>query len=500
MEATARPRPSKLHMPARLLRAVPNERLVALVRAGSEPAFEAIYERHHRGILAFCRHMLGSAHEAEDAVQHTFLAAYRDLLASEKPIVLRPWLYAIARNRSLSTLRARRERPASDEADLEVATEGLAAQVERRQDLRELLADIGRLPDEQRGALVLAELGDLSHEEVADVMGVRKEKVKALVFQARESLAVGRQARETPCAEVREELSTARGAALRRAPLRRHLGECAGCRAFRDEIKQQRRAMAAILPVIPTAGLKAGSLPWIAGAGGAGAAGGGLAGGAAGVGGATAAGAASTGVGGLVAGVTIAKVLAVAAVVAGTGGGLAVVHQLRSSGDRSTTQRTAAARPSVAAGAPAAIPVLGVAVAASPVPGSATGTPAQSSGPSARGKRPKGERGRSDTAANRTKEKKGRDERVSNGAGNQGRGNDAGGSKGGGAAKGGETKDQSASGGTQGGPNGGGQNGGGATGGGKKGDGDSTGGSGSGSGGPAAPAPAPASEGKGKAN
>ena len=116
-------------MPARLLRMAPDERLVTLVRDGSEPAFEALYERHHRGILAFCRHMLGSAHEAEDAVQHAFLAAYRDLVASEKPIVLRPWLYAIARNRSLSILRARRERPASDEEALEVATEGLGAQV-----------------------------------------------------------------------------------------------------------------------------------------------------------------------------------------------------------------------------------------------------------------------------------------------------------------------------------------------------------------------------------
>ena len=228
MEATTGPRPPKrLHVPARMLRLAADERLVALVRDGSEPAFEAMYERHHRGILAFCRHMLGSPQEAEDAVQHTFLAAYRNLLASEKPIVLRPWLYAIARNRSLSILRARRERPASDEEVLEVATEGLGAQVERRQDLREVLADLGRLPDEQRGALVLAELGDLSHEEIADVIGVGKGKVKALVFQARESLAAGREARETPCAEVREELATARSAALRRAPLRRHLDECA---------------------------------------------------------------------------------------------------------------------------------------------------------------------------------------------------------------------------------------------------------------------------------
>ena len=59
-----------------------DESLVASVRGGSEPAFEVLYDRHLRGILGFCRHCSGSAEEAEDAVQHTFMAAYRDLLAS----------------------------------------------------------------------------------------------------------------------------------------------------------------------------------------------------------------------------------------------------------------------------------------------------------------------------------------------------------------------------------------------------------------------------------
>src|SRR5918994_6648121 len=124
-------------VPARLLRLASDERLVDALRGGSEPAFEVIYTRHHRGVLSFCRHMLGSVEEAEDAVQHTFLAAYRDLLRSAKPIRLRPWLYAIARNRCFSVLRARRERMADE--PLEPSTEHLAQQVERRHDLRALL-------------------------------------------------------------------------------------------------------------------------------------------------------------------------------------------------------------------------------------------------------------------------------------------------------------------------------------------------------------------------
>src|SRR5581483_5893959 len=126
-----------------LLRLASDSRLVTLVRQGRGAAFEAVYDRHHRAILAFCRHMLGDPDEAQDAVQHTFLAAYNDLIASDKPIHLRAWLFTIARNRCYTILRSRREQPSAD-LD-EVATEGLASQVQRRQDLRDLVTDMRRL-------------------------------------------------------------------------------------------------------------------------------------------------------------------------------------------------------------------------------------------------------------------------------------------------------------------------------------------------------------------
>jgi len=241
-------------LPASLLRLASDERLVELLRGGSEPAFEALYARHHRGVLSFCRHMLGSADEAEDALQHTFLDAFRDLLGSRKEIALRPWLYTIARNRCLTVLRARRE-PVDDLA--EPSTEQLSDEVERRHDLRALLGDLAGLPDDQRAALVLAELGDLSHDEIGQALGCRREKVKALVFQARSSLIASRAARELPCDEVREQLANLRGGALRRNTLRRHLRECEGCREFEAQVHAQRRALALILPVMPSIGLKA---------------------------------------------------------------------------------------------------------------------------------------------------------------------------------------------------------------------------------------------------
>ena len=116
------------------------------------------------------------------------------------------------------------------------------------------------LPDDQRAALVLAELESLSHEQIGEALGVPREKVKALVFQARESLVASRTARETDCAEIREQLANGRGGALRRANLRRHLRDCAGCRDFRKQVEHQRRQLAVLLPVAPTIALKEGVL------------------------------------------------------------------------------------------------------------------------------------------------------------------------------------------------------------------------------------------------
>ncbi len=277
MEASAPPRPrAPLRSPDRL-RSCGDAELVRLVRLGHEPAFEQIYDRHHRGILAFCRHMLGSRDEGEDAVQHTFIAAYRDLRGSDKPIHLKAWLYTIARNRCLSMLRARREQVSIE--DVEPSTDGLAAEVQRRQDLKDMLVDLQRLPEDQRAALVLSELGALSHEEIAMSLDVRKEKVKALVFQARESLTSSRRARDTDCAEIQKQLAVLRGGSLRRTTLRRHVDQCPACAAYRAEVQRQRAALAIILPVAPSAGLKAGVLSAAVGAGAGGgaiAAGGGL--------------------------------------------------------------------------------------------------------------------------------------------------------------------------------------------------------------------------------
>ena len=107
-----------------------------------------------------------------------------------------------------------------------------------------LVRDVQRLPPDQRAALVLFEVGDHSHQDIAAVLGVRREKVKALVFQAREALMGWRTARETPCGHVREQIATLSGGALGRGTLRRHVEQCAGCADYEVAVRRQRAALA----------------------------------------------------------------------------------------------------------------------------------------------------------------------------------------------------------------------------------------------------------------
>ena len=81
--------------------------------------------------------MLGNREDGEDALQQAFLRAHRALTEGRAPDRVRPWLFAIARNRCLTLLAARRDAAVPPE-DVEPSFDGLADDVERRADLREL--------------------------------------------------------------------------------------------------------------------------------------------------------------------------------------------------------------------------------------------------------------------------------------------------------------------------------------------------------------------------
>jgi RNA polymerase sigma factor (sigma-70 family) len=306
--------------------------LIARVRDGDEHAFEQIYERYGTTILAFCTHLARQREDAEDAVQHSFLAAYRQILGSSDPLELRPWLFTVARNRCLTQMRSHADRALSfDVPSPEVA--GLAEQVERREELRQLVVDLGMLPEPQRAALLLSQLDAMPYAEIGQVLGVTPEKVKSLVFQARSSLASTRDARDAPCVDVRQQLATARGASLRRRALRRHVHVCTGCREYETIVRRQRRALDQLLPVPPSAALTGSVLGAIGREGGAGAGGAAIAASGGSAGGSMAGALSALG------GSGIAKVAVVAAVVGSSGAG-AVAADLpeRIAGDRAPEQ------------------------------------------------------------------------------------------------------------------------------------------------------------------
>ena len=236
------------------LRFAADDRLLALVRGGDATAFEILYDRHVRELLSFCRYMLGSPADAEDAVQSTFASAHRALLADDREIELRPWLFAIARNACLSILR--RRRPEAEIAEGWASGEDPVAQVEQREDVRQVLATLLELPETQRTALVLSELHGFSQTEIATLLGVRPEQVKSYVYQARTNLISEREARGADCRVIQQELILARGPALLKSRLRRHLRSCSDCREYAAEVARQRHHLGILLPVAPLLALK----------------------------------------------------------------------------------------------------------------------------------------------------------------------------------------------------------------------------------------------------
>src|SRR5919197_5271109 len=262
-----------------LLRLQSDERLVALIVAGHDRAFEVLFDRYQSRLLAFCRHLVGSLQDAEDLLQEVFVAAHTAMLADERAINARPWLYRIARNRCLNFLR-RPNAEGQDSMDVHPHANGTTTleQVQRREEVRAIFADVHELPETQRAALVLREIDDLSYTEIAQAMGTTLPAVKSLLVRARMSLAEASEARILTCDDVRLELAeAAEGLGKVSGPARRHVRDCPRCRRYRRELRSTTRALAGALApfglvslVRRLTGAKLGS----ASAGGAGSAGG----------------------------------------------------------------------------------------------------------------------------------------------------------------------------------------------------------------------------------
>jgi RNA polymerase sigma factor (sigma-70 family) len=301
LEASALSHASRRGLLARkspLLKLQGDEKLIAMARNGNPGAFEAIVDRYQGRLLGFCRQMLGSTEDAEDVLQEVFVNAYRAMLADEREINLRPWLYRIARNRSLNHLR-KPSADAQESMDMvpEVEAASTAEKVHNREEFRQIISDVNKLPETQRSALLLREMDALSYEEIAAAMETTVPSVKSLLVRARISLAEASQARLLTCGEVRVELSeAAEGLRKVSAPVRRHVRECEECADFRSQVRSNEKLLAAIFPVPALFALKGVILSKL-GLGGSSAAGSAAAGSAAAGGGAAAAGGAAGSIG-----------------------------------------------------------------------------------------------------------------------------------------------------------------------------------------------------------
>jgi RNA polymerase sigma factor (sigma-70 family) len=276
VEASALRHPAALRGPTPLLRLQSDERLIALIRKGNHAAFEALVGRYQARLLAFCRHMLGSREDAEDVLQEVFAAAFNAILGDERAINVRPWLYRIARNRSLNHLR-RQQAIGVDSMDVHLSEGGetTADKVHKREEFRALIGDVQELPETQKTALLLREIDALSYGQIAEAMETTVPSVKSLLVRARVSLAEMSEARLLTCEEVREELGeVAEGLRRTSAPVRRHLRTCDRCGNFRKQLKQTNKALASLMPVAPLLLFKKVLLAHLGTTAGAGAAGG----------------------------------------------------------------------------------------------------------------------------------------------------------------------------------------------------------------------------------
>src|SRR5438270_12360475 len=84
-----------------------DERLAQLASRGNARAFAALYERHHQALYRYCLAIVRRPEDAQDALQSAFERAFAALRAGEREVSVRPWLFRIVHNESISLLRSR---------------------------------------------------------------------------------------------------------------------------------------------------------------------------------------------------------------------------------------------------------------------------------------------------------------------------------------------------------------------------------------------------------
>ena len=231
-----------------------------------------IHDRYRQRLFAYVRQMLstGSRQDAEDVMQDVFVRAYGALRADDREINLRAWLYRVAHNRCIDHLR----RPTPPPAEIfEMSRKPLHDPIEeaqRREDLARLVEDVGRLPEQQRSALLMREIDGMSYADLASALDVTVPAVKSLLVRARVGLVEAAEARDADCCEIRDDLMASYDRGVKASGrARKHMRSCAGCREYRAGAARHaalvRRAHAGLAPACsarsPRASASAAAVP-----------------------------------------------------------------------------------------------------------------------------------------------------------------------------------------------------------------------------------------------
>src|SRR3954453_21235622 len=260
----------RVPLPQRLLS---DERLLRLVAAGNPQAFGSIYARYHAPLYAYCRSIVRDPDDARDALQNTMLKALAALgRGQDRDLSLKPWLFRIAHNESITLLRKRRpSEPLTDAISPPVGS--VDGEVVARERLTQLVSDLQALPERQRSALIMREVNGLSYDDIAEALSISSGAARQSVFEARTALVEYGEGREVACDNIRRSISDGDGRALRARRVRAHLRACNECRDFQLTLQRRRRELALLVP-----GLSSGSVvalfQGVLGAGVAGTAGG----------------------------------------------------------------------------------------------------------------------------------------------------------------------------------------------------------------------------------
>ncbi len=151
--------------------------------------FTDLYRAHLRDVYSYAYYRIGNHHDAEDLTEQTFLQAYRHFARAQRESdgrPLRPWLIRIAHNLAANYYRDRSRRPQThldDDAPISAlhATEEL---VEGREEVKEVLAGVARLPEDRREALIMRFALDMDNREIARALGRSEGATKVLIHRA----------------------------------------------------------------------------------------------------------------------------------------------------------------------------------------------------------------------------------------------------------------------------------------------------------------------------